>query len=119
MLFGSNRRTAPRPEASSAAFARSSRSWRSRGKSTRCSQSTARVASGEPTVLVGLVTALPPDLRVRETRRAPQVLEEDDEVVVRIARFDRSPKMRFHLSGQWQLDACLVRGVECEIDVLL
>ena len=60
MLFGSNSSTAPRSDASSDALARSRRSWRSRGKSMRCSQSTARVASGEPTVLFRMVTALPP-----------------------------------------------------------
>src|SRR5437868_13484143 len=47
MLLGSNRSSAPRSEALSAVWARSSRSRRSRAKSMRCYQSTAIVAPGD------------------------------------------------------------------------
>src|SRR5689334_18860031 len=57
MLFGSKSRSAPRSERSSAAFARSRRSRRRRGKSIRCSQSTARVASGDPEIRLRAVIA--------------------------------------------------------------
>src|SRR5581483_10739696 len=58
MLFGSKRSSAPRSDAASAALAFSSRSRRSRGKSTRCSQSTAIVAPCEA-MGIGLLLPVP------------------------------------------------------------
>ena len=95
----------------------------------RCSQSTARVASGEPTgprsrghrttSCWGIIHFRGRRGRGVEAGSAPEVQEERDEVVVGVAGLDRRTEVRLHLSRQRKLEAGFVGGVEHEIDVLL
>src|SRR2546423_41051 len=45
--------------------------------------------------------------------------EQRDEVVVAVTGLDRGAQALLHLPGHRQLDACLVRCIEHEVDVLL
>ena len=103
---------------------RSRRSPRSFGKSIRCSQSTARVASGEPLVLLAVTADLLVEStsslgRQRSRLEDPQMEEERHEIVVSVACLDRGAEERLDLPRQRQLDAGGLSRVEHEVDVLL